>query len=125
MTNLDAEDQPLLAALQDVFGELAEEELVDIVELEEEDACEVQADAWTLYLQGWPITTAWIALDDDTTTKEEHREALAAALGPRDVAAIRQLNMTLDGNLVPALSSSGDELSETFADVLAASDPAA
>lgn len=124
MTHSDAQDQPILAVLQEVFRELIEEEVVDIVGLEDEDACEVQADAWTLYLQGWPVRTAWIALDDDTSTDEEHRDALGAALGPRDLDAMRQLNALLDGNLGPALLDSGDDLSAVLANVLAASDSA-
>lgn len=125
MTNPDAQDQPLHAVLHDAFDDLIGDELVDIVALDEEDACEVQADSWTLYVEGWPVGTAWIALDDDTSTEDEHREALESALGPRDFDAMRQLNALLDGNLVPALTASGDELSATFADMLAASDPAA
>lgn len=114
MPSLDGAEHPLISALQDAFGTLVDEEKVDIVTVEEDqeqDACEVQADDWTLFVEGWPISSAWIAIDDDVSDPDQFRATLERVLGPRDLQAMSDLDSALDGEFTTMLSESGDELS--------------
>lgn len=123
MPSLDAADHPLVSALQQAFAALVDDESVDIVPVEadeEQDAVEVQADDWTLYVEGWPLATAWIALDEDVTSPEALRGALESALDGRALEALEALDTALSGELVTALNESGDELSIALAAMLAA-----
>lgn len=122
MPSLDAAGHPLVAALQDAFTTLVDDESVDIVPTDntDEDAVEVQADDWTLFVEGWPVTTAWIALDEDVVSPEALRTALESALGQRELEAMESLDTALSGDLASALTSSGDELSIALAALLSA-----
>lgn len=123
MPSLDGADHPLVSALQEAFGALVEDELVDIVPLEDDDtqdAVEVQADDWTLFVEGWPLTNAWIALEEDVTSPEALRTALESALSQRELEALESLNTALSGDLAAALTNSGDELSIALAAMLEA-----
>jgi hypothetical protein len=86
--------------------------------VEDEDAVEVQADTWTLYIQGWPIATAWIALDDDAASPAERENVLTAAVRPHQLAVLRSLNGSLTGALATALRTSTDPLSITLAGMI-------
>ena len=121
MPSLHTNEHPLLGALQDAFGSLVDEGAVDIVTVEEDaeqDACEVQADDWTLFIEGWPVHNAWIALDADPESVEAIRTSLEAALGERDISALTELNRALSGDVSRALAESGDELSVALASML-------
>lgn len=123
MPSLDGADHPLVSALQEAFGALVEDELVDIVPLEDDDtqdAVEVQADDWTLFVEGWPLTNAWIALEEDVTSPEALRTALESALSQRELEALESLDTALSGDLAAALTNSGDELSIALAAMLKA-----
>lgn len=123
MPNHDVADHPLIAVLQNAFAALVEDNVVDIVPQDESgdlDACEVQADAWTLVLEKWPLENAWIAIDDDVTDPKQARMALESTLDRRELEAMMALNAALDGALVTALSESGDILSGTLATMIPA-----
>lgn len=123
MPSLDGADHPLISALQEAFGALVEDESVDIVPLEDgdtQDAVEVQADDWTLFVEGWPLTNAWIALEEDVTSPEALRTALESALSQRELEAFESLDTALSGDLAAALTNSGDELSIALAAMLKA-----
>lgn len=122
MPSLDAADHPLVAALRDAFATLVEDESVDIVPTDDtdENAVEVQADDWTLFVEGWPVATAWIALDEDVASPEALRTALESALGQRELEALESLDTALSGDLASALTRSGDELSIALAALLRA-----
>ena len=123
MPSLDGAEHPLLAALQEAFGPLVHDESVDIVPVEEDaeqDACEVQADNWTLFVEGWPLTTAWIAIDDDVASPEEYRTALESALDERDLKAMQALDQALSGGFAANLAESTDGLSMALAAMIAA-----
>lgn len=123
MPSLDAADHPLVGALQDAFGALVADGAVDIVVLEEDaeqDACEVQADDWTLYIEGWPVSQAWIAIDNETASPEEFRTTLESTFSEEDLAALSELDETLAGDLARALAESGDELSVALATMIEA-----
>jgi hypothetical protein len=123
MPSLHAPDHPLVGALQDAFGTLVSEGAVDIVTVEEDaeqDACEVQADDWTLFIEGWPVHQAWIALDADPDSPEVFRTVLEGALGEGDIRALTDLDQALSGDVSRALTESGDELSVALAAMLQA-----
>ena len=123
MPSLDPADHPLVGALQDAFGGLVAENAVDIVVLEEDaeqDACEVQADDWTLFIEGWPVSQAWIAVDSDAPSPEEFRTTLESTFSEEDLVALSALDEALAGDVVRALTESGDELSIALASMLEA-----
>lgn len=121
MPGLDAARDALLAALHEAFGSLVEEQTVDIVPVEGDgDAAEVQADDWTLFVKGWPPSTAWIALDEEVSAPEALRTALESALAKPELVALASLDAALSGELATALNGSGDELSIALAAILAA-----
>lgn len=123
MPSLDAAEHPLLTALQGAFGALVDDDSVDIVPVEEDaeqDACEVQADSWTLFVEGWPLISSWIAIDDDVTEPEAFRTALESTLDEQDLKAMQALDETLGGGLASSLAESSDELSMALAAMIAA-----
>jgi hypothetical protein len=123
MPSLDGADHPLVSALHEAFAALVEDESVDIVPSEDDkdqEAFEVQADDWTLFAAGWPVTTAWIALDEDVISPEAFRTALESALGQRELQALETLDSSLSGDLADALTNSDDELSIALAALLRA-----
>lgn len=123
MPSLDAADHPLVGALQDAFGGLVAEGAVDIVTIEEDaeqDACEVQADDWTLFIEGWPVHQAWIALDTDVSSPEQLRTSLESTLSEADIRALTDLDEALAGDVTRALVDSGDEVSIALAAMIEA-----
>ncbi|HVL24191.1 MAG TPA: hypothetical protein VM450_08900 [Thermomicrobiales bacterium] len=113
----------LKRALETHFAALVEKDEVDIVAVEDEDAVEVQTDTWTLYTQGWPLTTAWIALDDDAASPTERVQVLTVAVRPHQLAVLRALDAALTGALATALRASADPLSITLAGLIEAKGP--
>lgn len=123
MPTLDTAEHPLVSALHDAFGAQVSEGAVDIVVVEEDaeqDACEVQADDWTLFIEGWPVHQAWIALDTDVDSPEQLRTSLEGALSEHDIRALGELNAALGGDVSRALTDSGDELSIALAALIEA-----
>ncbi|MBA2247209.1 MAG: hypothetical protein H0W23_03700, partial [Chloroflexia bacterium] len=84
---------------------------------------DVQADDWTLHLEGWPIATAWIAIEQEPESAAAQQAALATTFGHRELAALRNADRRLEGALVARLRTSGDELSARLADLLAQPGP--
>jgi hypothetical protein len=115
----DASGHPLAAALRESFADRIAAHAVDIVPLDEEGEFEAQADEWTLYLRGWPLSVAWIALDDDASSPGEQRKLLATTLTARDLTALRSLNASSSDALINALTSSHDPISATLAALIA------
>lgn len=123
MPSLDTADHPLVGALHVAFSTLVSEGTIDIVVVEEDaeqDACEVQADDWTLFIEGWPVHQAWIALDVDVDAPEQLRTALESALTEQDIRALTELDEALAGDVARALVDSGDELSMALAAMIEA-----
>lgn len=119
MTAPDDTPASLGDALARAFGKLTDGGAVDIVALDDPDEIEVQGDAWTLYVRGWPLVEAWIALDDEGASITEQREDLTNALGTPGLAALRALDADLSGALTERLNASLDGLSSTLASMLA------
>lgn len=118
MPSLDGADHPLISVVQEAFNILVQDQSVDIVQVEDEasqDACEVQADDWTLFLEGWPLEESWIAIDDDVSGPEQLRTALEGTLDERAIEAMQSLDAALSGAFVTALTESGDEISIALA----------
>lgn len=122
MMALDPLQQPLLGVLHAGFEDLVNRGDIDVVAVTDTSEIEVQADAWTLVLDGWPLASAWIALDETPPTHAGQMTAIAAPIAPREQAALRDADRQLDGALVTALADSGDPLSEALALLLGGAD---
>jgi hypothetical protein len=119
MPTHDTPDHPLSVILGEAFAPQLESGEVDLVETEGTHEFEIQADEWTLLLAGWPVTGAFIALDEEPATLLERRAALDAALDTQHFAGLRRANDLLNGAIVAALEDSGDELSTLLAQTIA------
>ena len=119
MPTHDAPEHPLALILKKAFASQLDSGEVDLVMLDGAQDFEMQADEWTLHLEGWPVTMAFIALDDEPASLTERRNALDAALDNQHIVGIRRANALLDGAIVAALEDSGDELSLVLAQVVA------
>ena len=107
----DIADHPLVAALQDAFGTLIEDNAVDIVPQDEHgtpESWEVQADAWTLVLEGWPLDIAWIAIDEEVADARQAQLALESTLDRRELAgSLAQDDDAGSGSVAGSTSVSG------------------
>lgn len=114
-------DHPLQAVLHQAFETLEDAGDVDVMVNLAALEFDIQADEWTLHLEGWPLTLAFVALDDEPVTLADRETALDAALESQHMAALREVNQALDNALAAALSDSGDGLSTLLAIALEAS----
>lgn len=105
----------LTGILHTAFADLIARGEVDVVATPGNNEVEVQGDDWTLVLEGWPLATAWIALDESPSSQSERRAALEAAIGSRELSALRDADRQLAGTLTAALADSGDGLSQALA----------
>ncbi len=116
MPTHDVPDHPLAVVLRTAFAPQLASGEVDLVMFRNDlSAFEVQADEWTLRLEGWPVTTGFIALDEEPPTRNERRAALDAVFDTQHLAGLRDANRLLDNVIVAALEDSGDELSALLA----------
>jgi len=104
-----------------LFAPRIDDEEIDVVEIPEESAVEIQADDWTLHLQGDPLTLAFVAIEDEPEGADALAHALRIALTPDELEGLGTLNERLDGVLAARLRSSGDALSATLAAILTSS----
>ncbi len=107
------------ATIEDIFAELIGRGEIDVVPAEEGSGLEIQADQWTLAIDGHPMTVAFLAVDDEPGDPADLDQALEGALEPDDLAALRQLDGRWEGRLRIALQQSGDMLSMQLATLLA------
>lgn len=123
MPTHDVPRHEMTELLEDIFTALIEQGEVDVVSDLAPSEFEVQADEWTLHLEGWPLDAGFLVLDDEPSTDAERQQALDAALDSRYLAAMRQLNQSTDGALAAVLVDSGDPISALLASLLAGSAP--
>ncbi len=107
------------ATIEDAFAELIGRGEVDVAPAEEGSGLEIQADQWTLAIEGDPLTVAFLAVDDEPGDPADLDQALATAVEPDDLAALRELDHRWEGALRIALQQSGDMLSMQLATLLA------
>ena len=72
--------------------------------------CVAVADA-----DGWPLATAWLALDAEPESAERQREALLSTFGHGELPAFQTTDALTNHALADALRASGDVLSVTLA----------
>lgn len=121
MPTHDAPEHPLAVILRTTFAAQLESGEVDLVVFRDHvSAFEIQADDWTLRLEGWPVETGFIAVDEEPPSLKERQAALDAALDAQHLAGLRDANGLLDNAIVAALEDSGDELSAILAELLRA-----
>lgn len=107
-----------MSLLEPVFAALEEDGEVDLLALPDDAGFEVQADNWTLHLEGWPIATGFIALDEEPHSRADRLLALDAAIDLRHLAALRQANTLVGGDIARVLAASGDDVSLLLANAL-------
>lgn len=105
--------------IETIFGDLIGRGEIDVAPAEEGSGLEIQADQWTLALEGEPVTVAFLAVDDEPGDPVDMTQALEAAMEPDDLAALRELDRRWEGALRIALQESGDLLSMELATLLA------
>lgn len=118
MNGNDLPPQQLHGRLAESFRSLIEKGTVDLVLDPENDTCELQADAWTLHIAGWPIDLAFVALDDDPATDGERIRTLTATLGPQIISSLKDADDHLEGVLL----ASKDALSISLGSLVQGSD---
>ncbi len=118
MPSLDSPDGPLVETLRSAFAPQLENGEVDLAVLRNGTDVEIQADEWTLHLEGWPVVLAFIALEDEPASVAEQESALDAVLDSQAMAALRTANRDLCDAIVTALRDSGDEVSAVLADAI-------
>jgi len=122
MNGDDLPPQQLHGRLAESFRSLIEKGTVDLVLDPENDTCELQADAWTLHIAGWPINLAFVALDDDPATDGERIRTLTATLGPQIIRSLKDADDHLEGVLSAVLLASKDALSISLGSLVQGSD---
>lgn len=122
MTSLEPDARQLTDHVNAAFAELIERGEVDVVEGDHPEDLEIQADQWTVAMEGDPPSVAFLAIDDEPTSPDDMRTSLQAVIEPQDLAALRVLDSHLDGALRQALQQSSDLLSLTLATWLAEND---
>ncbi len=123
MPTHDAPDHPLALILRTAFAPQMDSGDVDLVDCRDGlSGFEIQADEWTLRLEGWPVTSGFVALDDEPPSLRDRIQALDAAIVDQHLAALRHANVLLDNAIVAALKDSGDELSALLAQAIARSE---
>lgn len=104
----------LQQALAHGFAALIARHEVDLVPEEEGTALELQGDAWTLHCDGWPLATAWIALDAEPDSEAQRRETLVSIFGHGELPAFQAADAATGHALATALRASNDALSLTL-----------
>jgi len=122
MNGDDLPPQQLHGRLAESFRSPIEKGTVDLVLDPENDTCELQADAWTLHIAGWPINLAFVALDDDPATDGERIRTLTATLGPQIIRSLKDADDHLEGVLSAVLLASKDALSISLGSLVQGSD---
>ncbi|MGC4108531.1 MAG: hypothetical protein QM753_19580 [Thermomicrobiales bacterium] len=111
---------PLGLSCEAAFASRIEHEAVDVVEVPDDGAVEIQADEWTLHLEGDPLALVFVAIENEPDRADEFPDALRTAIAPDDLAALVALDAALDGALASRLTASGDALSAALAEMLTA-----
>jgi hypothetical protein len=105
--------------IEEIFADLIGRGEIDVAPAAEGDGLEIQADQWTLVIEGDPAKVAFLAVDDEPGDPADLDQALKGAVEPDDLAALRELDRRWEGSLRIALQESGDMLSMQLATLLA------
>jgi predicted PilT family ATPase len=90
-----------------------------VVSSDSEKSVEIQANQWTLTIEGDTPDVAFLAVDDEPTSDREMRNVIDDIVGHGDLNALKLIDQRLEGRLSLALHISGDPLSQHLASVLA------
>jgi hypothetical protein len=72
---------------------------------------DIATDAWTLRIEGSPVTTAWLSMDDEPEDQERLSAARRSAMPLATDQALANADQRLGGALRQALIASRDPLS--------------
>jgi hypothetical protein len=99
-------------------GVLAAEDF-DVTAGPAEGELAVDADDWTLHLEGRPAGIAWLAIDDEPDSPADYRTARRAVMDETVERALAAVDRQAGGALTRALIASGDPFTRDFAAALA------
>lgn len=105
---------------------LRREMLVDLKSVEfdltiDDESGEIQlaTDDWTLGIENLSTeASAWVAIDGEPDHPHEYERARQDSFRSHEIAALRRVNLALDGALADWLMASQDAFSEYMASVL-------
>ena len=100
--------------IDSVLAELIRSDEIEIIS--EGDETHIAGDLWTLVLEGDPLSSAMIALDDENGAPAG---LLREAMSEDAFAAIRDLDQQIGGSLISLLQKSRDPLAQSLAEILA------
>lgn len=118
MTDGDVTSATVARVASAAFSDKIEQDAVEIVPGDDGASLEIQANQWTLAMEGEPLDVAFLAVDDEPTSEAEMANALEMIVGHGDLSALRQINQQLGDQLATALRNSGDPLSMRLASTL-------
>ncbi len=116
---MTADDTELHRVIAEAFAAQVDRGEVDVVAGADGIGVEIQADQWTLAIEGPPPSVAYLAIDEEPEGVEAMAEALEGVVEPDELVAMRSLDRRLNGALRMALRESGDMLSMELASLLA------
>ena len=99
--------------IESVFAELIRSDEIEIIG--EGDETQLAGDLWTLVLEGDPLRSVMIALDDENG---DPAGLLREAMSEDAFAAIRDLDQQIGGSLISLLQKSRDPLAQSLAEIL-------
>jgi hypothetical protein len=93
------------------LNEVLDADAFDVITGEAGPFADIATDTWTLRIEGSPVTTAWLSIDDEPEDQERRSAARRSAMPPSIEQALARADQRLEGALREALSASGDPLS--------------
>jgi hypothetical protein len=105
----------LARTIAGTLEEVLDAEEFDLIPGDDGAFVDIATDTWTLRIEGSPVTSAWLSIDDEP----DHPDHLAAArrtVMPLAIdRALASADEQLDAALAAALTASGDPLSVELA----------
>lgn len=100
-------------ALETAFHPMTNGGEVDLITIDKD--LHIAGDVWTLVLEGDPVSSVLVALDDEDG---EPNSVLQAALGEKGLSAFRDLDAHSEGHLSTLLAESPDPVANALAALL-------
>lgn len=100
-------------ALEAAFHPMTNAGEVDLITIDGD--LHIAGDVWTLVLEGDPVASVLVALDDEDG---EPKTVLQAALGEKGLTALRALNTESEGHLSTLLAASPDPVATALTELL-------
>jgi hypothetical protein len=99
--------ETIAAELNDVL----DADAFDVIIGEAGPFADIATDSWTLRIEGSPVTTAWLSIDEEPEDQEQLAAARRSAMPLSTDRALANADQRLGGAFHQALTASGDPLS--------------